>query len=492
LLQEFMADRDLVNVVKLVEQLQPALERGDRTRLNEIIRQLVDMRAPMGGQWQQLAFLAAGNGELTLARTAIDLLVEASGVGPAAQFQKVSFLALLGLWHEADALLRTLPADVPHPISNAYSRGSAALNLGKPDEARGHFDRLTQMAPQSGFGWFSLALTTDMSREPQMAERLIAAERDMASVPVPERAPYHYALGKTHADRGDRTLAFAAFSRGAALMKSTVRYDREGDRAEAARAIEGYSADRIAAIADQQDEPTGRTIFVAGLPRSGTTLLEQILTSHSTISDGGETSRLFLLAGDVGGASWPAVARYVEANGAASAAHLWNHWLDELFPGSARIVDKTVTTSRFLGLAATLLPEAPLIWITRDPLDRAWSCFRINFSSGAMPWSNDLRDIAAHFRIEDALMSEWQQILGDRLLTVSYEALVTDPETWIRRIATHCGLTEEAGMFAPHENRRAVTTASLVQVRRPINREGIGAAEPYREFLQPFIDAYYS
>jgi hypothetical protein len=127
----------------------------------------------------------------------------------------------------------------------------------------------------------------------------------------------------------------------------------------------------------------------------------------------------------------------------------------------------------------------------RDPLDCAWSCFRTNFVGVAIPWSYDLGDIAAHFRLEDQLLAQWQQILGDRLLVIAYEDLVTDPESWIRRILAHCGLPEEPQVFAPHENKRAVATASMLQVRRPINRDGIGAAEPYRAFLKPFIEAYY-
>jgi hypothetical protein len=154
------------------------------------------------------------------------------------------------------------------------------------------------------------------------------------------------------------------------------------------------------------------------------------------------------------------------------------------------VVDKTFTTPRMLGVAAALLPEAPLIWLTRDPLDCAWSCFRTYFASGT-PWSYDLEDLAFHFRLEDELLSRWRDILGDRLLVVRYEALAVDPEPEIRRILAHCGLPEEPQAFAPHENPRAVTTASVMQVRQPINRKGIGVAMPYREFLQPFLDAYY-
>jgi hypothetical protein len=485
-----MVDRNLANVVALAARIRPALDRGDRAGLCDIITQLITLRAPMGGQWEQIAHLVAGYGELTLARQAMALQAEAMGGGPVARFQEAAFLSTIGAARDADAIMRALPANVPNPATNAYISGISALAVGRSDEARQRLEQAIRMLPHSGLAWLSLAMTLDFGQEPALAERLIAAGRGIDQAPVPERAPYHYALGKAYADRGEHRLAFDAFARGARQMKAVAPYDHAADRADAARAIDGYSAERITAIAGKQSEPTARTIFVNGLPRSGTTLVEQILTSHSAVSDGGETSRLVLLANEVRGPSHAALARYVDAQGVAPAARLWGHWLDELYPASGRIVDKTVTTSRFMGLAAALLPEAPLIWMTRDPLDRAWSCFRTNFASGAMPWSYDLRDIAAHFRLEDQLLAQWRAILGDRLLVLSYEDLVDDPASWTRRILAHCGLAEEPAVFAPHENRRPVTTASMMQVRRPINRAGIGVAEPYREFLTPFIKAY--
>jgi hypothetical protein len=89
------------------------------------------------------------------------------------------------------------------------------------------------------------------------------------------------------------------------------------------------------------------------------------------------------------------------------------------------------------------------------------------------------------------LLAQWQRTLGDRLLVVPFEELVTEPETWIRRILSHCALCEEPQVFTPHENTRVVTTASAMQVRRPINRDGVGSARPYREYLEPFAAAYY-
>lgn len=481
---------DLSSALSLVRQLQPALARGNRAAQVDILGQLVAMRAEMGGQWQQLATIAAHNGEHRLARRAIALFVEASGNTAEAQYQKATLLFELNDLAEADALLRSLPETVPDPVGNAYSRGIAALNLGKSDEARRYLEHVTQQRPDAGSAWLALSMTVNLAAETALADRIFAAERAFADAIPAARAPYYYALGKAHAERGEPALAFAAFARGAADMKTLARYDRRSDAAQAEEAVRGFSAATIADIGASQQQPTSRTIFVTGLPRSGTTLVEQILTSHSAVSDGAETNLLLLLARDVGGTSHRALARYTEAQGVAPAADLWAHLMQERFPAPGHIVDKTINASRYLGLAASLLPEAPLIWVTRDPLDRAWSCFRTNFMGGAMPWSYDLRDIAAHFRLEDQLLAQWQGLLGERLLVLSYEALVTQPGEWIGRILAHCGLPPEPQVFAPHENQRPVVTASMMQVRRPINRDAVGSAEPYRAFLEPFREAF--
>jgi hypothetical protein len=483
---------DLAAALALLGQLQPAIEQGDRARQVDIVRQLVTMRAPMGGQWRQVSQLAANLGELTLARAAIDLLTEASGGGPAARYQQAGLLFDLGVLDEADAIMRTLGDDVPDPIANAYSRGVMEIYLGRPKDARPRLERVTATRPQTGSAWLMLATMVDLAGEPELARRLIGAEPTLERAAPLERGAYFYALGKTYADLGETARAFDAYARGAGHMKTVAPYDLNLDRRGAADAVRDYSAARIADLAKRQSEPTSRTIFVTGPPRSGSTLVQQILTSHSAVDDGGELSRLWLLAREVGGASHPALARHVEGRGPAAAARLWHHWLDERFATSGRIVDKSIDSSRYLGLAAALLPDAPLIWTTRDPLDRAWSCFRTNFAGGALPWSYDLRDIAAHFRLEERLLGQWQQLLGDRLLVVPYEALVAAPATWIRRILSHCGLSEEPQVFAAHEQSGIVTTASVMQVRRPINRDGVGSAEPYREFLKPFVDAYHA
>jgi tetratricopeptide (TPR) repeat protein len=443
----------------------------------------------MGGQWQELATVAADLGEFGLAREAIDLFVTSAGGGAAALAKKVDLLTHIGAFGEALALLCSLPHNVPDPFTYALSRGALTVSAGTVDDARQWLEEAIRLRPQSGWAWHFLSVLVDFAEETELADRLLASERAMQRAPELERAYYYYALGRAHASRGEHARAFAAVTRAGSETKTVYPYDRALDRRTALEAVKGYDAKRIAALASEQSEPTDRSIFVMGLPRSGTSLVQQILTSHSEVSDGAEINLLRLLVHEAGDASYPALAGYVRKAGATSLARLWRYLLDQRFPRPGRIVDKTVDTGRKLGLTASVLPDSPLIWLKRAPLDGAWSCFRTSFAQG-IRWSNDLRDIAYNFRLEDHLLEQWQAILGDRLLVIPFEELATEPDAWIRRILTHCGLAEEPQVFAPHENRQPVLTASVMQVRRPINRQGIGSAEPYRRFLKPFSEAY--
>ena len=484
------ASRGDETALGLVAQFQRAVQRRDRSEIVDRLRELVALRAPLADQWLQLSLMSVDLGEIGLVRQAIDLYVESFGGSPAALHRKIGILARIGAFDEALALARAMPVTEPDPFSYALSRGAAAINAGEPEEARQWLGEAIRMRPNSGSAWHSIAQLVDFADEPALASQAIAAEAEMRGAPPAERALYHYALSKAYAAQGEHARAFAAAARAASETKALFPYDRRVDRQTAVEAVAGYDPGRIASIARQQSEPTGRSVFVMGSPRSGTTLIEQVLTAHSEVCDGGEIDLLRLLVHEAGDASYPALDRYVAGKGASSLALLWHHLLDERFPKAGRIVDKTTDTSRKLGLAASVLPEAPLIWLKRDPLDCAWSCFRTCFMAG-IRWSNDLSDIAFNFRLEDELLDRWQRNLGDRLLVVPFEQLVTEPEPWIRAMLSHCGLAEEPRAFAPHENRRVVTTASAMQVRRPINRTGIGSAEPYREHLKPFIQAYY-
>lgn len=472
-----------LNVLKL------ALANRDRRAANDAVHQLLMMKAALGQQWHGISELMRVSGELTLAHRAMDAFVAAAGHAPAAIYAKVVLLTQSGRQAEAHDLLSTLPKEMPTPAGHAFVLGNIEMTLGKVAQARETL--LTSLRHQPGWGpaWLTLATTINFADDP-LAAQIVAEGKAAQSQGAGDLARYYYALGKMHADRREHAEAFAAFARGGDLLRQEATYQRLGNEANAVQAQTGYDAEALDRIRAQARRDTSRPIFVTGLPRSGTTLVEHILASHSAVLDGGELNLIQHVAVQAGGVSANALQSYIDKGGTPDdLAALYLHLIAERFGPEGRIVDKTVDASRYIGLISAVLPDAPIIWMERDPLDNAWSCFRTFFIHG-LAWSYSLDDIAHHFRLEDDLRAFWQTRLGARLLVVPYGALVDDPEGWTRRILQHCGLADEAGAFAPHKTERVVATASALQVRRPINRDGIGVAEPYRDLMAPFERAY--
>ena len=473
-----------------IDTLKQALAARNRTAANAAVASLLDAKAPLGQQWRQIAELMRVSGELSLALRAVDAFVAAAGNTPQSRYSKVVLLTQAGRLREAHDLASTLPADIPDPAGRAYLLGNTALTLGSVEQARDYLLTALKHRPGWGPAWLTLSSSGSLRDDP-IGEQMLAQRSVAERQPEADLARYWYAVGKLHADRSAHDDAFAAFAKGAGLLRKLTPYSRQGNEKDAAAAMTGFGSGFIEALNARQNLDTKRPIFVTGLPRSGTTLVEHILASHSAVADGGELNLLQHVAVAAGGASGGVLQTHL--NGAGSVerlAGLYLHLLAERYPAGGRIVDKTIDASRFLGLAASILPDAPLIWMRRDPLDSAWSCFRTFFIHG-VAWSYDLTDIAHHFRLEDRLVDFWQDRLGERLLIVPYPALVDAPEDWTSRILKHCGLSAEAAVFAPHETERAVATASSMQVREPINKKGLNVAAPYRRHLQPFIDAYY-
>ncbi|MEG8053516.1 sulfotransferase [Sphingomonas aerolata] len=479
---------DRLNTPDLARRLKQALTEGDRGSITASAALLLDRQAALGDQWRAIADVMVHNGEWGLALRAIGQFRAARPGDPARAFGEAVLLARAGRNAEAQALAQRLQERQPADPGLNHFLGALSSEVGDFEAAERHFRAVLTAEPRSGQTWLELsAIHRFAPGDPLLAALSDTAAR-MARAPPQMRAPLHYALGKALDDCDRVDAAFAAFAEGARLTAGLRPYDADADRRQAEDTIAAW-ADAPLPDAPPRSGPAQR-LFVTGLPRSGTTLVEQILTSHAMVRDGGELNLMSIVAREAGGTTperLQAGATHGQAPDALAA--LYDHLVGERFGGGARVVDKTLDIGRLLGLVATVMPDAPILWLQRDPLDTAWSCFRTYFARG-VPWSFSLDAIARHFANEDRLFHFWRDRLGDRLMTVDYAALVTDPEPMIRRIEAHMGLPHDPQTLVPHLTRRAVLTSSVAQVRRPISRAAVGAADRYRHHLTPFITAY--
>ena len=474
--------------VALLQALKSAMARRDRAAVNAACSSLIAADVPLGSQWQAIAAALQHNGEHGAALRAVETWQRQGEGSSAARFQHAVTLARAGRPGDAREILERLPDHVPDAAGNAYLKGTVSLNLGQTDRALAELRRAVGLNPRSGQAWLALAMAAPLATGDAGALR--AGAEAFAAVPDnADKASFFYALGKLEDQDGNHDAAFGAFARGAAIMAALRPWDAGLDDEMTRDAIGYWSRARIDAVADRE-AGASRSIFVTGLPRSGTTLVEQILASHSAVAGGDELGLFRIIGQDLGGLRSQDWERFT-ANGGdpRDLRRLYDHLVDQRFPQPGRVVDKTLATSRYFGIVAALFPDAPIVWLRRDPVDAAWSAFRTYFARG-VDWSWALHDIAGYFRNEDRLFDHWTRELGDRILIVPYAELVSEPREWTERITRHAGLEMEEAQLAPHLSDRAVTTASVTQVREAIHGRGVGSAEPYREFMGAFLESY--
>lgn len=468
--------------------LKDRMAAHDRAGINAAAIALIDQRAALGPQWAAVATLLQHHGEHRAALRALDTWLTADGPQPRILFARAATLARAGRPAEAREQLDRLARDFPDTVGNAYLRGTIATNLGDQAAAIHALQQAVAFDPYSGQSWLARAMAGSL--DAREAQALRAARSLFGNLETADAAAYFYGLGKLEDDRGEHDAAFAAFAHGARTMHRLQPYDAAGDRAIADTAIADWDRTAIDEVRSAIRASVDRPIFVTGLPRSGTTLVEQIIASHSAIAGGAELGLFSIIGRDVGALSHGAFQAWRARGGEPQALRdLYHHLARQRFPAPGRIIDKTLATSRHIGLIAALFPDAPIVWLRRDPLDCAWSAFRSYFVKG-VEWSWSLESIAQFFTQEDRLFDHWIKTLGDQILVIPFDELVSDPELWVRRIDDHAGLTIEPAQFAPHRTERAVITNSAAQVREPIHHRGIGSAEPYRAHLGEFIELY--
>lgn len=479
----------------LVPAALEAFKARDRDRTAELLGQVVAANPPLGRSWGAVSRLAAAVGEIGLAVEAARRQVVAEPADPAARLNLGQILAQNGRVADAETVGLEFVRDQPQNPAAWHFLGTCRAQLGRSADAIADLRRaIASPGGQSGAAWAWLAIAgakTFTADDPDVTA-MEALLPTLGRTPETReaRSALQYALGKAYDDLDRVDEAFGAYAEGAAIIDA----GRTVDPDETDAFVDAVIRDSGRAFLDALPPSTidsDRPIFVFGLPRSGTTMIEQLLVSHDAVTDGAELNLFRTAAMPIRGFT-PALIRGFGQRapaGFSAIGRAYLHLLDERFSPEGRVVDKTLNHSRYLGLIAHVLPKARFIWLRRDPGAVAWSCFRTRFARG-VDWSWSLENMGRYFRGEDRLHAHWSEVLGDAVLTVPYEAFVGDPDPWIARILDHVGLSFQDGLKDFHKTERAVVTASFAQVRKPLYTSSRDAWRRYERHLQPFFDAY--
>ena len=395
---------------------------------------------------------------------------------------------------EVEASLDTydkLTGEHPNPL-NFLHRGHALKTVGRQAEAIDSYREATRLKDDFGDAWWSLGNLKTYRFEDAEIERMKASEADDGTSFV-DRYHLCFALGKALENRGDYDASFGFYARGNRLKKSEINYDPDRIEAEAKR--QAVVCDRR--LFEQragQGWPAADPIFIVGLPRSGSTLLEQILASHPQVDGTFELPNILALAHKLNGRAtrrsepeYPGVLRQLRPE---TLRKLGRQYIDSTRiyrEGAAFFTDKMPNNFRHIGLIKLILPNARIIDARRDPMACGFSVYKQLFAEG-QEFSYSLEDVARYYRTYVRLMDHWNGVFPGQICLVRYEDVVRDIETEVRRMLDHCGLPFHPDCLDFHKTSRAVRTASSEQVRQPLYTSGLEQWKRYEAHLQPLRD----
>jgi len=429
-------------------------------------------------------------GRLSGLSAAADELSRVPPMGPQFLTQVGRAYTLLGAHDRAEPFLRRAWEAAPFDASNNYNLGAALVFLGRFDEAKQRLAQAVKIQPRHFPAWYTLV---DLERQTVAANHIEALTRLFEDGTDPDGSrTLHagHALAKTYEDLGDYEAAFDWLVKAKAARRARAAFSDEHDEALFAAAADTLKHGRGGGY--PSDEP----IFVVGLPRTGTTLVESILAAHPDVTAGGELGILPALTKHFSGGAQRPLMDAANFDGMANAdlGEYGRAYVESTRPVAGRtprFTDKTPINMLYAGLIHRALPNARIVCVRRDPMDSVISFFRMMFfaSPHVYPSVYDLEHAARHYVRFHGLADFWRDNLpADRYREQSYEALVADQEVQTRELLAFAGLGFDAAVLNFHEHAGVVATASAVQVRKPIYSSALGRWKRYGKKLKPAAD----
>ncbi len=481
-----------------VAALRLLAEIGQRKGLNAAAQLLLERALDLAPDHVPLRVeyvnVLMAQGKNTLPRPIIEKLVQDDPSNRHHRIVLAICLGNLGEFERSIALYEELMTEIAKEPSLLVNYSYALRYAGRRDDSVRVCRQCLQIAPGSGQAWWSLANIKNERLTPaDVQEMLRQLENDR--LPVMERYNIHYALGAALERMRDYEKSFTHYAKGAALRRPLVNFNADDWAKEMARHRAFFTADRIAAGA-AHGNPDPAPIFIVGLPRVGSTLIEQILATHSLVEGTHELDEIGVISDGIGMSSALGTAslypeRFAEYAPQAIAA-LGVRYIENTrqFRRTERpfFVDKMPGNWLYIGLILSILPNAKIIDARRHPMASGFAAFKQLFAAGAQ-YSYDLTELGRYYGEYVKTMAHFDRVMPGRVHRVSYESMVTDTEAEIRRLLDYCALPFEPACLRFWENKRAVATPSAEQVRQPISRDAKDQWRNYEPWLGPLEKA---
>jgi len=402
------------------------------------------------------------------------------------QVQYATTLSMAGQFEIAHGEFAKALEQAPDNERILTSYGHSLRYGGKGEEAIAIYLRAIQSAPSAGEAYWSLAnLKTFRFDDDQVAD--MQAQYSALTTPSEDKFHLAFAIGKALEDRQEFDGSFNAYAEGNSIKRQFSGYDADKTSSRVDRLIECCGPELWSERGHSSDE----AIFVVGLPRAGSTLLEQILASHSRVEATAELPFIGRIIGEmVAGRErgdeplYPRILNELSAEERVARGQQYLDLVAQYRTGKSRFIDKLPNNWEHVALIKAILPNATIIDARRHPMAACFANFKQLFARG-QEFTYSLEDIGRYYVDYLRLMTHWHHVFPQGLLTVQYEDVVEDLDTQVRQLLAHANLEFEEGCLRYHEKDRAVRTASSEQVRQPIYRDALGLWEHYRPHLAP-------
>lgn len=371
--------------------------------------------------------------------------------------------------------------------------GIALKSMGRLEDARKQFERTLAINPRAFGAYSNLA---DLEKFDKKNKLLKTMEQLMGEAENPDTERYmalHFALGKAYDDAGEYAKAFKHFSQGAALKRRTLQYN-EADTHKFFDDIMAAFPAEIFKNRPYDGNLTELPVFIIGMPRSGSTLTEQIVSSHPKAFGAGEIKTFSRSVGMLRSRfpnlpKYPALARAMSVEHYNMVAKFYLDYIGNLDADAIRVTDKMLSNYYFVGFLHLLFPKAKFINTMRNPADTCFSAYTKLFKDD-MPHSYDLAEMGRYHKKYEQVMAHWKKVLPKGvLMEVRYEDVVTDLESQAKKIIDFCGLEWDPACANFHKSKRPVKTASVVQVRKPVYKTSVERYKHYQKHLKPLLNA---